>query len=103
MSTNYYLQSKTRTFDGMHICQIACGWEPMFEAHEGFKSIDDLKELYLDEYEVIDEHGRCYSFYEFMNILQAQREHALKLKNSRENYSEWVDKDGNLWTTREFS
>ena len=103
MSTNFYIRSKPRKHDGEHICQTAAGWEPMLHAHKGLESLEHLKELCLDGYEIYDEYGETYSFNEFNNRLRESREYASQLQQSRAEHGDWVDKDGNIWARHDFS
>lgn len=84
MGTNFYLMTKSKeTRDkyfgyyyeltdtpewgyNIHIAKTSCGWLPLFQAHNCFKSIKQLKELYnAAEFIIYDEYGNMYSWDEF--------------------------------------
>ena len=50
----------------IHISKTSCGWLPLFQAHECFKSIKQLKELYdTGKFFFVDEYGDTYNWEEF--------------------------------------
>lgn len=50
----------------IHIAKTSCGWLPLFEAHDCFKSIKQLKKLYdTGSFIIYDEYGDIYNWEEF--------------------------------------
>ena len=50
----------------IHIAKTSCGWLPSFQAHDCFKSIKQLKELYdTGKFFICDEYGDTYNWEEF--------------------------------------
>ena len=50
----------------IHIAKTSCGWLPLFEAHDGIKSIIRLKEIYdTGHFFISDEYGDVYNWEEF--------------------------------------
>jgi hypothetical protein len=50
----------------IHIAKTSMGWLPLFQAHDCFKSIRQLKELYdTGEFILADEYGTAYTWEEF--------------------------------------
>lgn len=50
----------------IHIAKTSMGWLPLFQAHECFKSIKQLKDLYYsDEFFITDEYGDAYTWEKF--------------------------------------
>lgn len=56
----------------IHIAKTSIGWLPLFESHECFKSIKELKELYdTGNFIIYDEYGDMYTWQEFdMRVLK---------------------------------
>lgn len=50
----------------IHIAKTSAGWLPLFEAHEGIRSINDLKQLHsTGKFAIYDEYGASYNWEEF--------------------------------------
>ena len=50
----------------IHIAKTSMGWLPLFQAHECFKSIKQLKDMYYsDEFFISDEYGDSYTWEAF--------------------------------------
>jgi hypothetical protein len=84
MGTNFYLMTKSKEVRDkyfgydyeltdtpdwgyeIHIAKTSGGWRPLFQSHDCFKSIKQLKELYgTGEFVLYDEYGTTYSWEEF--------------------------------------
>lgn len=84
MGTNFYMMTKSKeTRDKhfgwnyeltdtpdwgykIHIAKTSMGWLPLFQAHECFRSIKQLKKLYdTGEFILADEYGTTYNWEEF--------------------------------------
>lgn len=84
MGTNFYMMTKSKeardkyfgwnyeltdTPDWgykIHIAKTSMGWLPLFQAHECFRSMKQLKELYdTGEFILADEYGSTYNWEEF--------------------------------------
>lgn len=84
MGTNFYLMTKSRdvcdkhfghSFEltdtpdwgyKIHIAKTSCGWLPLFQRHDCFKSIFELKGLYdTGNFIICDEYGDVYNWDEF--------------------------------------
>lgn len=47
----------------IHIAKTSAGWLPLFEAHKGLTSIDDLYMIYRSgDFEIYDEYGTLYDW-----------------------------------------
>lgn len=50
----------------IHIAKTSCGWLPLFQAHEGCKSVSDLKNIYESgNVKIIDEYSDEYDWSAF--------------------------------------
>lgn len=50
----------------IHIAKTSMGWLPLFQSHECFKSIKQLKELYdTGEFKIFNEYGDEYNWSQF--------------------------------------
>lgn len=50
----------------IHIAKTSCGWLPLFQEHNCFKSIKQLMELYdTGKFMIFDEYGNEYNWEEF--------------------------------------
>lgn len=84
MGTNFYLATKSKEIRDkyfgwkyeivdepdwgyeIHIAKTSCGWLPLFQMHDCFKSIRQLKELYdTGEFIIYDEYHKIYNWEEF--------------------------------------
>lgn len=84
MSTNFYMMTRSKEVCNkyfgwhyeltdepdwgysIHICKTSLGWLPLFQAHDCFKSIKQLKELYdAGGFILYDEYGTTYTWPEF--------------------------------------
>lgn len=109
MGTNYYLYSKNKKamqscfgeygdFEltdnpdfgyKRHIGKTSCGWKPILQMSNRFKTFNELKEVYKTyDFKIIDEYGRMFdSFDDFEKHLI---EH---LKCLRKTPYKWVEKE----------
>ena len=91
MGTNYYLfTKKKKTMQDIfgewgdfgltdnpefgyerHIGKTSCGWKPLLQISNAFKTFKELKEIYLkhDDLQIIDEYGCLYELDEFEDML----------------------------------
>lgn len=116
MGTNFYLFTKNKEIAQkyapysynltdepdfgyeIHISKTSCGWLPLFQSHEGLRSVRDFKEAYNSgEFKIFDEYGTEYNWREFNErVLKfnggvlgaAPREKIVQNKNSQ-----WYDPD----------
>ena len=84
MGTNFYMMTKSKEVCNkyfgwhyeltdepdwgysIHICKTSFGWLPLFQGHDCFKSIRQLKELYdSGNFILYDEYGTTYTWPEF--------------------------------------
>ena len=84
IGTNFYLMTKVKAtrdkyfgFDyeltdtpdwgyQIHIAKTSMGWLPLFQAHNCFESIKQLKELYdTGDFTISDEYGEVYNWEQF--------------------------------------
>lgn len=50
----------------IHIAKTSCGWLPLFQAHSGIRSLQDLKRIYASgKFKIFDEYWKCYDWYNF--------------------------------------
>lgn len=63
---NYELTDEPDWGYQIHIAKTSCGWLPLFQAHECFHSVKQLKELYdTGDFIISDEYGDTYNWEEF--------------------------------------
>ena len=63
---NYELTDEPEWGYQIHIAKTSCGWLPLFQSHECFKSIKQLKTIYdTGEFFIADEYGTKYNWEEF--------------------------------------
>lgn len=63
---DYELTDNPKWLYQQHIAKTSCGWLPSFQAHDCFKSIKQLKELYdTNNFILYDEYGNTYNWEEF--------------------------------------
>ena len=63
---NYELTDMPTWGYEIHIAKTSCGWLPLFESHDCFQSIKQLKELYdTGSFIIYDEYGDIYNWEEF--------------------------------------
>jgi hypothetical protein len=63
---NYELTDRPDWGYEIHIAKTSCGWLPLFQSHDCFKSIAELKLLYeTGLFTITDEYGDTYNWEEF--------------------------------------
>lgn len=84
MGTNFYMMTKSKDICNkyfswsyeltdtpdwgysIHIAKTSMGWLPLFQSHDCFNSIKELKNLYdTGEFIIYDEYGNTYTWSEF--------------------------------------
>lgn len=84
MGTNFYMMTKDKEIRDkyfgydyeltdepdwgyqIHIAKTSCGWLPLFQSHNCFNSVKQLKELYnTNNFIISDEYGTTYTWAEF--------------------------------------
>lgn len=47
----------------IHIAKTSCGWLPLFQAHDGIRSVADMKKIYDEgDFSIVDEYGDYYDW-----------------------------------------
>lgn len=45
-----------------HIAKTSSGWLPLFQEHNGVKSVSDIKKLYDDGFQIVDDYNDTYDW-----------------------------------------
>ncbi|MCR0316653.1 hypothetical protein MKA27_19845 [[Clostridium] innocuum] len=103
MSTNYYFKWNDNKVNDIHIGKRSCGWVPLFQATPYFRSVNDIKNFYIQnkaQVKIIDEYDTEYTWEELEKEL-------INWPGERNHYPYkdffYQDEAGYDFTEREFS
>jgi hypothetical protein len=62
-------------YEGLHICKLSCGWKPLFNSCEQFKSFRQIAEYYrnTNNIGIFDSYDNEYTWEGFFNLVNAKQ------------------------------